>query len=349
MDLNYNQDRLILNTVLIMFGVTTLATILRPMLIDQALIFTLLGAANSLILAILWFYLRSTVIVHWHRILVTSIGFATIIPLIVISGGVNSQFASLLPSLPVFVCLIIGVRTSWFVTFAICSFAVLFVYFIDYFPDVTNSPESLAKTYSRAFWLCLACIISSVFSSIFYKINAKLSKKLYTQAFEDGLTKVPNRRSILDFLKDAMDDAKGSSSSLSLVMLDVDNFKLLNDTHGHIAGDKCLQEMARILQKNVRSDTDRLGRYGGEEFLIVLPNTQSETAFKIAEHLRQEVAAASIELSDKVILKLTCTFGIATYLASETSSNMSVTSLIQEADKALYRGKNSGRNCVVAA
>ncbi|MFT6267358.1 MAG: diguanylate cyclase (GGDEF)-like protein [Alphaproteobacteria bacterium] len=130
-------------------------------------------------------------------------------------------------------------------------------------------------------------------------------------------------------------------------MLDVDNFKSLNDTYGHIAGDQCLQAAASILHQNIRVDCDNVGRYGGEEFLVVLRKTSAETAAKNAEDLRQKISDAVLEIEKNQKLRLTCTFGVATHKVDEQSLAAPSTLLIQKADQAMYIGKITGKNCVI--
>lgn len=129
-------------------------------------------------------------------------------------------------------------------------------------------------------------------------------------------------------------------------MLDVDHFKNINDTYGHSIGDKCLKAIAQTLQKNVRKDNDRVGRYGGEEFLILLPQTDPEAAALIAEHLRQEVKKISFTELGDTGLHLSVTIGLASL---QLSQHKDAETLISEADQALYKGKQSGRDQVVAA
>ena len=340
------QNKLVVQGLLLLFVLITFATVVRPILVEQSWVLTAIGCINSLMIGSLWLYMRKRSISSWHRLLVILVGFVTLIPITTISGGVNSQFAILLPALPVFVCSIMGVRSSWLVTGFITTFVILLIVLNDKLPNVSLAPEDLTKTYARAFWICMSSLMSSIFASIFYNINFKLNAKLHAQAFEDGLTKVPNRRSIIDHIEASFLTNTQTNTMMSVIMLDVDDFKSLNDTYGHVAGDKCLQRVAKILSENIRQNYDQVGRYGGEEFLVVLNNTDKQTAHRIADTLRTKIADSRISIDSHDDIKLTSTFGVATYNVNEPWCASSATMLIQQADEALYSGKASGKNCV---
>jgi diguanylate cyclase (GGDEF)-like protein len=132
-----------------------------------------------------------------------------------------------------------------------------------------------------------------------------------------------------------------SKSSTSVIMLDIDNFKLLNDTYGHALGDRVLVQLAETLQKEARSG-DILARWGGEEFLIFLPETRLADAIAIAERMRNKVNAIQLTSIKGEKLLFTASFGVAHTLVT----NVSLDELISQADQQLYRAKKQGRNCV---
>jgi diguanylate cyclase (GGDEF)-like protein len=124
-------------------------------------------------------------------------------------------------------------------------------------------------------------------------------------------------------------------------MLDIDNFKMLNDTYGHALGDRVLVQLAATLQKEARSG-DILARWGGEEFLIFLPETRLTDAVAIAERMRNKISAIQLTSEKNKKLSFTASFGVAhTYVV-----NVSLDELISQADQQLYRAKRQGRNCV---
>lgn len=169
-------------------------------------------------------------------------------------------------------------------------------------------------------------------------------KRLYDLAAKDGLTKVWNRRTILQFLRDELTRAKRTGIPASVIMIDVDRFKAINDARGHHAGDKVLAALARHLEKHVRP-YDRIGRYGGDEMIIVLPNCMSKDAVMIAERLRQKCVRKPAR-SNGQPLGFTLSIGVA---SSEARKHSTADQLIQASDRALYEAKRAGRDCVVEA
>jgi diguanylate cyclase (GGDEF)-like protein len=129
--------------------------------------------------------------------------------------------------------------------------------------------------------------------------------------------------------------------SFSVLMIDIDHFKQINDEHGHPVGDVVLRDVAHLLKDTLRT-VDAVGRYGGEEFLAVLPHTTSEEAVQTAERVRLRVEQHAFKVQDKV-LKVTISIGVATYPGGHADS---ASTLIREADQALYRAKDAGRNRV---
>ena len=127
---------------------------------------------------------------------------------------------------------------------------------------------------------------------------------------------------------------------LSVVFCDIDYFKLINDDRGHLIGDQVLRSFAELLRCELRAEIDWIVRYGGEEFLIVLPETDLEGAVQLAERIRSIVAANKID-TDELPVKLTASFGVAQYEPEESYGG-----LIERADKCLYLAKNTGRNRV---
>ena len=141
-------------------------------------------------------------------------------------------------------------------------------------------------------------------------------------------------------LKQAEDGGK----PVSITLMDIDHFKLINDTHGHGAGDDVLREFANRLQRYVRG-VDLASRVGGEEFVVVMPDTDHAVGRSVAERLRAAVAEEAFDVASQASkISVTCSFGVATTLGGEDSR-----SLLERADAALYQAKRSGRNQVVSA
>jgi len=164
-------------------------------------------------------------------------------------------------------------------------------------------------------------------------------KEMNDAAIIDELTGIYNRRYINERLQVDINDSIKSNKSLCVVMADLDFFKNVNDNYGHVAGDHVLKDFAKILSTSIRSDSDWVGRYGGEEFLIVLKNTDASNAFKVVEKIRKFIEQAYFDYKD-VKIKITASFGGYSII----NRVMTIDELINEADKNLYLAKNSGRN-----
>lgn len=171
----------------------------------------------------------------------------------------------------------------------------------------------------------------------------KKSNMLLTELSNtDALTKLNNRRHIMELLENEFDRAIRYETFLSVLMLDIDHFKNINDTLGHQIGDYVLRELGGIL-KDVNRKSDLPGRYGGEEFIIVLPHSDSKGAALVAQRLREKIEEAKFEDNDKNRIPVTVSIGVGTYPAAGVSS---YAELIKKADDALYRAKGNGRNRV---
>lgn len=170
-----------------------------------------------------------------------------------------------------------------------------------------------------------------------------LEAKLRHMACIDGLTGIANRRHFFELAEQELRRARRDGTPLALCMVDVDLFKQLNDRHGHGVGDLALSLVADCCQSVLR-ESDVLGRYGGEEFVIALPLADLDTASAIAERLRESVSALKLPMFDDET-PLTVTVGISRIETGESGLGPA----LQRADKALYAGKARGRNCVVVA
>jgi two-component system cell cycle response regulator len=168
-------------------------------------------------------------------------------------------------------------------------------------------------------------------------------KRLLQEALTDPLTQLPNRRHGLDFLASEWAFAQSNSLPMACLLLDIDHFKRINDTHGHAAGDAVLRQLADLLKRTSRVE-DLVFRYGGEEFAAVLPNASIRAAVQIAERIRSVVEKYSF-LWENQTIPVTLSIGVAHLNGGEKDSQ----ALIETADAALYQAKKSGRNRVVAA
>lgn len=183
------------------------------------------------------------------------------------------------------------------------------------------------------FWLALSLAIVQL-----ARRASAVSRRQTELATLDGLTGIYNRRTILD-TAEQLDRSAAHAGTLSILMIDVDHFKQVNDRYGHATGDDVLCQITHVLRAQIRA-TDFLGRYGGEEFLVLMPDTGTEGALKVAEKLR-----ATVETTVRHPQPVTISIGIATAQATDPTLDRT----LARADAALYEAKAAGRNCVRVA
>jgi two-component system, cell cycle response regulator len=169
------------------------------------------------------------------------------------------------------------------------------------------------------------------------------NKKLEEMASRDSLTSLWNRANIVAFLDSELERGKRDGRPTSALMVDVDNFKLINDTFGHLAGDVVLIELAKRLSRSVRI-YDKVGRYGGDEILVVLPNCGRTEATEVGERLRKAVSIKRVQ-TPAGEMNISITLGCS---VSDEAPEPTAKALIEASDAALYKGKSMGRNLVVA-
>ncbi|MAG33417.1 MAG: hypothetical protein CL908_21280 [Deltaproteobacteria bacterium] len=158
----------------------------------------------------------------------------------------------------------------------------------------------------------------------------------------DGLTKLHNHRYFQDHLTREIKRVSRTMAPLSLILLDIDDFKLLNDTHGHAAGDEVLMSLASVMNDSAR-ESDLIARYGGEEFVVLMPNTDLAGAVHLAEKIRMAVESTRLIIGDSMKpIEITISLGVALYHDNRRE-------FFAEADRALYRAKAAGKNCVIIA
>jgi two-component system cell cycle response regulator len=171
-------------------------------------------------------------------------------------------------------------------------------------------------------------------------LDESFHENLLSSALRDGLTKLFNKRYLMDRLDSELKFAQRHETSLSLLMIDIDHFKKVNDTHGHLAGDAVLVHLAQVLTRAVRNE-DVVARFGGEEFAIILRAIGIEPALQMAERLRRQVEAAVVR-GNAGELKTTISIGVAGFPSTMVKTPEQ---LVEAADQALYRAKHEGRNC----
>ncbi len=157
----------------------------------------------------------------------------------------------------------------------------------------------------------------------------------------DGLTGIANRRIFDETLQREWNRAIREQSVISLIMLDVDNFKLYNDTYGHLMGDECLKSVASVIAERLKRSVDLPARYGGEEFACILPGTEKDGAFYVAESIRESVKNQKIPHKKSTKKIVTVSIGVATTIPKKNTNPIE---LINKADSALYKAKSTGRD-----
>ncbi len=174
--------------------------------------------------------------------------------------------------------------------------------------------------------------------------NARLYQQAEELAITDDTTQIPNMRYFQHILSREVTRARRRKSTLSLLFIDLDQFKRINDTYGHINGSRLLREVANLIRDNFRA-MDLVARYGGDEFVALLPDTDHVTAFRLAERLRRQVESFGFHDDGGHIIKITCSVGIASFPDQAKTKE----DLVRFADQAMYRAKGARRNMVYSA
>lgn len=218
---------------------------------------------------------------------------------------------------------------------------------------------TLGGTSVSIYTLATALLLTSILYAVYKSVRAderrqdllereaveltRAREQMRFQAEHDDLTGLWNHRIIVERLRSELNRSRRDGTALSVILVDIDHFKRVNDLFGHYAGDLVLKEFGAIFTRSVRT-YDWVGRYGGEEFLLILPGSNIESALLRAEELRQAAQTAQI-VDGETEIQVTASFGVA----SEFPFDYEAEAVIQTVDRALYQAKNSGRNCVVAA
>ena len=222
----------------------------------------------------------------------------------------------------------------------IATAAVIACYMIMAYDNNTDGMASLSywgRTFALIAPVVLVAYITTMLSADIRFAIAKIKRVSDT----DELTGVYNMRAFSAILKRSFQQSIRHTHPLSIVMIDADNLKSINDTHGHEAGDKLLKHLIRTFADELRQ-TDVLARYGGDEFTILLPETGRTGAAEVAERIRKSVEDSRFDVRGGLDLRTTISLGIASY--PEDGSNVEI--IVEKADKALYRAKREGRNRV---
>lgn len=221
------------------------------------------------------------------------------------------------------------------------------------FPDLIFLPLPLTSTFgvlailprnAQQFETVSRHLVQSLLAHLAVVLdNARLSQRLQELSSHDGLTRLLNHRAVHDRLREELSRSIRFDRPVSVILCDLDHFKRINDTHGHLTGDAVLRAAAASFRTTLRT-SDVIGRYGGEEFLVVLSESDLESARQVAERLRTGLAGRPIPLPARGEVTVTASFGVAS--RGELPGPASADALVSLADNRLYQAKAAGRNCV---
>jgi diguanylate cyclase (GGDEF)-like protein len=262
------------------------------------------------------------------------------------TGGFSAPVVLLAPIIPIMTVLLINTRAAWITLVVVCLIlAGVFVLGI-YGYVQENQTDPAIIMFGRYIVLTCLCLVSTWVVASFATISRTLLLQLEKQSNIDYLTGILNRRAIEARLLQEVGRAKRTDTWLSFIMADVDFFKLYNDSNGHQAGDNCLKDIATLIDGCCERPTDVVGRFGGEEFVLILPDTDNDGALRMAENLRKTIQDQNIQYGPQNANPVTITLGV---VSAKGLALDDVDKLIRYADAALYKGKEQGRNCVVNA
>lgn len=201
------------------------------------------------------------------------------------------------------------------------------------YPFISEHPRVAGDVFAQAL---AAYATTAIFAFIYEHTRARQEEALKESAQRDFLTGALNRRGFIELANILLDEARRFGQPCSVALIDLDHFKAVNDLHGHEAGDKLLRDVVVLAKKHLRQ-VDQLGRWGGEEFVVLLPHTDLAGAYVWADRVRQAIAAHNTAHRQPV----TASFGIATRMANDNLDD-----IVRRADEALYQAKEGGRNRV---
>lgn len=232
-----------------------------------------------------------------------------------------------------------SVTIKWFALYIVL--VILSGVIDEYIHSIGIALPDVPRGLSVLFFTLNITLISSIIFGLFYYFvysKEKLESILETLASTDPLTGLPNRRSFFSNAQKEFSRARRYKIPFSVMMLDIDFFKLINDTHGHGVGDEALKQFSTLLKECTR-DTDVLGRYGGEEFVVMLPETPILNVHTLAERILKQCQSLTIKTSEG-----SCAFTVSIGLTEVKESDENMEEILKRADDALYQAKENGRN-----
>jgi diguanylate cyclase (GGDEF)-like protein len=224
-------------------------------------------------------------------------------------------------------------------------------YHLSQFPFLTLVAQSewdvQTSFRSQVAWNAVILVFVMIVVAVMGSRAVKANRLLNTQAMQDGLTGLANRRTFEETIRSEFRRAARSEAPISIILIDVDHFKAYNDCYGHLAGDECLRSMARSIQSCIRRAGDLVARYGGEEIVVVLPGLDGLSALDLATTMRMAVHDLALPHSGSAHNIVTFSAGVATYVPGQSTGDWQT--LVETADAALYAAKANGRDTVRTA
>lgn len=231
-------------------------------------------------------------------------------------------------TIPIVTVFISGYKKGFSLSITFYLFALWnFWYYYDFWHSIHWDYYAMIRYFITSFILLELCIIADF-------VSCSLQDKLYAMSSTDSLTRLYNRQKIEDMLTQCVEHTIRFDQNLSICIFDIDDFKSINDTYGHLMGDEVLKGIAKIILSNIRQ-VDKVGRWGGEEFFLILPNTDTKTATEVVYRLKIAISSHKFNIDKKV----TCSFGLALFDTQKSEDEN-----IIKTDNALYKAKTSGKN-----
>jgi len=260
------------------------------------------------------------------------------------TGAFQGATLILAPILPMLAILWRSTLAGW-VMMAAIGVSLMTLYLLQLNGMIPNNVHNEAGlTTIRFFAVSLTSLVCTWVAWTFARYHNELQKINQRQATTDHLTGIANRRSIERAMLREIGRARRSNSWLTFVIADVDHFKRYNDVNGHLEGDRCLVQVAEVFSECATRSSDLVGRFGGEEFIMLLPDTDPEGGKRVAENTRKAMLARDLPYSEDSPDRVSLTLGV---ISIQGKSIKSPERIIKLADQALYDGKARGRNCVV--
>lgn len=330
----------------VLASVLAVATVVRPFVADVGWVFTMFGIVHTAFITALWLLFRSGRVDDQAPGILMGVACLLLVPISLVSGGPNSQFAVLVPLFPICAVMLGGQRMAITVMVFWTLMLPLMLAVGDRVPDLTGDTYHAAKAPARTLWLILAASVGLAFALHCERSMRDLRERLMDTAELDPLTGVANRRGLDHALAGILAHAGRRGTHVTLMIVDIDFFKRYNDFHGHADGDLALKAVAGALQSQLRTGQDLVARFGGEEFVIVLADTDADAARFVAEKLRNAIRGLALPHAGPGSTVLTATLG---WVSVAGGAAVDHDDLLRRADAALYEGKRRGRDMALCA